>query len=308
MLLIPGSSPLARGLLADLEAAVGGEGIIPARAGFTSSPNRAPAAPRDHPRSRGVYLWVVDLQFSNWGSSPLARGLLRVHVVVVLGRRIIPARAGFTVDCDRGAVFVGDHPRSRGVYTASGRWAERRSGSSPLARGLRPVSEVELDGRGIIPARAGFTQQPRRRPRPQPDHPRSRGVYSLSERGSCAVHGSSPLARGLLKHLEQVQALHRIIPARAGFTLTAWPSGSPPRDHPRSRGVYVPARPADPLNNGSSPLARGLRRASRQRRKGHRIIPARAGFTLLDPARRSPTTDHPRSRGVYTCGSLESQR
>ena len=157
VLLIPGSSPLARGLLADLEAAVGGEGIIPARAGFTSSPNRAPAAPRDHPRSRGVYLWVVDLQFSNWGSSPLARGLLRVHVVVVLGRRIIPARAGFTVDCDRGAVFVGDHPRSRGVYTASGRWAERRSGSSPLARGLlKDAFNGMKDGR-IIPARAGFT-------------------------------------------------------------------------------------------------------------------------------------------------------
>ena len=178
VLLIPGSSPLARGLLADLEAAVGGEGIIPARAGFTSSPNRAPAAPRDHPRSRGVYLWVVDLQFSNWGSSPLARGLLRVHVVVVLGRRIIPARAGFTVDCDRGAVFVGDHPRSRGVYTASGRWAERRSGSSPLARGLLGRREPDSGWGRIIPARAGFTRARSGRRTCSSDHPRSRGVYT----------------------------------------------------------------------------------------------------------------------------------
>ena len=50
-----GSSPLARGLQEhdpqrDLAA-----GIIPARAGFTSSARTSRARPSDHPRSRGVY-------------------------------------------------------------------------------------------------------------------------------------------------------------------------------------------------------------------------------------------------------------
>ena len=50
-----GSSPLARGLLAGQVLDVGGQGIIPARAGFTSWSACRRAGARDHPRSRGVY-------------------------------------------------------------------------------------------------------------------------------------------------------------------------------------------------------------------------------------------------------------
>ena len=52
-----------------------------------------------------------------------------------------------------------------------------RTGSSPLARGLRQVPLGEQDPDGIIPARAGFT------------HP---GLV-----GARHEPGSSPLARGL---------------------------------------------------------------------------------------------------------------
>ena len=50
-------------------------------------------------------------------------------------------------------------------------------------------------------------------------------------------------------------------------------------DHPRSRGVYLQAGQAKVTGEGSSPLARGLRR--RHLHPGDRagIIPARAGFT-----------------------------
>ena len=55
LVLPPGSSPLARGLLhRALDGAPVG-GIIPARAGFTRTVRRAPRLERDHPRSRGVY-------------------------------------------------------------------------------------------------------------------------------------------------------------------------------------------------------------------------------------------------------------
>ena len=74
-------------------------------------------------------------------------------------------------------------------------------------------------------------------------------------------------------------------------------------DHPRSRGVYRRLAPVRGTPLGSSPLARGLRRAVHESRAQRRIIPARAGFT---PPREStlPTfTDHPRSRGVYSRGT-----
>ena len=91
-------------------------------------------------------------------------------------------------------------------------------GSSPLARGLPPCLTSHCRGRGIIPARAGFT---------------------LAEQESNGENvGSSPLARGLLDREERVGPVVGIIPARAGFTSADGPDGQKTRDHPRSRGVY----------------------------------------------------------------------
>ena len=91
-----GSSPLARGLLVPVAGGGGEPGIIPARAGFTS--RRSPACTRssDHPRSRGVYRAQSMRVMSPWGSSPLARGLLRLARYAEAIGGIIPARAGFT--------------------------------------------------------------------------------------------------------------------------------------------------------------------------------------------------------------------
>ena len=50
------------------------------------------------------------------GSSPLARGLRGRYEISPCYRRIIPARAGFTVDAQPRERGLGDHPRSRGVY------------------------------------------------------------------------------------------------------------------------------------------------------------------------------------------------
>ena len=129
------------------------------------------------------------------------------------------------------------------------------------ARGLldeRPPLEAAAR---IIPARAGFTGcRPGRGPGTW-DHPRSRGVYPCSRTKSRIRSGSSPLARGLPLEDGGDDPAAGIIPARAGFTVRApgLPVGG--GDHPRSRGVYeILLRPARPLP-GSSPLARGLRRA-----------------------------------------------
>ena len=92
--------------------------------------------------------------------------------------RIIPARAGFT------AVEGGLGPGE--------------VGSSPLARGLRPLC--------------------RHMAACSSDHPRSRGVYRASCHETGPPAGSSPLARGLPHPGLLVDELIGIIPARAGFT------------------------------------------------------------------------------------------
>ena len=135
-----GSSPLARGLPLSAPHTCGAARIIPARAGFTGRRAESSPAGTDHPRSRGVYPLSPILPSLPSGSSPLARGLQLARVEGRLGERIIPARAGFTMDEEIYILGTGDHPRSRGVY-----------GSLP----------GEAAQRGwIIPARAGFTRRP----------------------------------------------------------------------------------------------------------------------------------------------------
>ena len=94
---------------------------------------------------------------SGCGSSPLARGLPRHHFHRRRQDRIIPARAGFTVETDPGVRGLWDHPRSRGVYPFRRLGFSAVSGSSPLARGLQGVLLLGVEEVGIIPARAGFT-------------------------------------------------------------------------------------------------------------------------------------------------------
>ena len=155
-----GSSPLARGLRVPVHDELCRVGIIPARAGFTAPLRPSYRTSPDHPRSRGVYAIFSFRAHKNEGSSPLARGL-RLPRPTRGGRYgIIPARAGFT-------------PLSNCVLN-------ELEGSSPLARGLRDGGREHAAARRIIPARAGFTSPPNRQVHRRTDHPRSRGVYTLS--------------------------------------------------------------------------------------------------------------------------------
>ena len=338
-----GSSPLARGLRGAIPSVRRGSRIIPARAGFTSTPSPSSSTARDHPRSRGVYASDNLARASENGSSPLARGLRRRHLRAYHGPRIIPARAGFTAVPPGGVGAGQDHPRSRGVYECSMRSGSRTSGSSPLARGLRRRNRSRASQTRIIPARAGFTVGDALEGAGRKDHPRSRGVYLATVAHDAVIIGSSPLARGLPSQGHRGLRQRRIIPARAGFTAPTISAACPMKDHPRSRGVYsagsagascptgiIPARagftnrfriielrqPDHPRSRGvyrvtpgpnvvpggSSPLARGLRvqRIDIINRPG--IIPARAGFTITRLVDKSASADHPRSRGVYDLG------
>ena len=278
-----GSSPLARGLPTVTGWRYPFRGIIPARAGFTSLFGESTTNSTDHPRSRGVYASWRSGECSRRGSSPLARGLRHTPDHGRRPGRIIPARAGFTTPLRLSETVNSDHPRSRGVYVWLVADIEQGNGSSPLARGLRTPS--------VSPHWTG------------PDHPRSRGVYSSRFLGVTMFTGSSPLARGLRGRHPGWCGHGGIIPARAGFTAAPSTRPRPPRDHPRSRGVYASALPVDSNVSGSSPLARGLLPAPLRENVVAGIIPARAGFT--ERSRRCPESsrDHPRSRGVYHTSS-----
>ena len=294
-----GSSPLARGLPTRLVEHGGDDRIIPARAGFTTGHRGPGRGWRDHPRSRGVYTPTRAGRRGGRGSSPLARGLHRHGPPAGPQCRIIPARAGFTLDRRRRRPRHRDHPRSRGVYWESDDPITQDHGSSPLARGLRGQDSTKIGGAGIIPARAGFTAQPRRHGPDLQDHPRSRGVYSGAVSPPAGTPGSSPLARGLLPASPALTPTHRIIPARAGFTPHPAHRLHGALDHPRSRGVYPPYGAITRACVGSSPLARGLREGGFGRGFSGGIIPARAGFTRPSTTGPPPPADHPRSRGVY---------
>ena len=197
------------------------------------------------------------------GSSPLARGLPSSAAPAISTERIIPARAGFT-RCTNSA--------RRCAY-----------GSSPLARGLPSRQDAVHPRVGIIPARAGFTWPSAESSAPDRDHPRSRGVYAKVNSDNLTAEGSSPLARGLPDDGEVVMRDRRIIPARAGFTCKDEVALRRAEDHPRSRGVYRHGVHSPQPGRGSSPLARGLPRAT--------------ALTCRPPS------DHPRSRGVYRTSS-----
>ena len=255
-----GSSPLARGLRLRPGVADVTLRIIPARAGFTRPGRRRPPLSKDHPRSRGVYVADGDAGAVDLG--------------------IIPARAGFTSTRAFPRCAQADHPRSRGVYR------------KPMRAAMRAL--------WIIPARAGFTCDDSSLARLLGDHPRSRGVYTSRTPEPADGPGSSPLARGLPPDDWFAWEKGGIIPARAGFTTRGRRCGRKCGDHPRSRGVYQSLTRAGGFGIGSSPLARGLRRRGAPHAGALRIIPARAGFTSGRSWRSEATTDHPRSRGVYS--------
>ena len=91
----------------------------------------------------------------------------------------------------------------------------------------------------------------------------------------------------------------RIIPARAGFTLSSTRRLPVRADHPRACGVYQVEGRLVHSPSGSSPRVRGLPAPWFPAGPCRGIIPARAGFTAWPYAQGYARQDHPRACGVY---------
>ena len=88
-------------------------------------------------------------------------------------------------------------------------------------------------------------------------HPRSRGEHYHKQAKQMRDRGSSPLARGTYQSDSAGPVVARLIPARAGSTISARRQVVFPAAHPRSRGEHAIAAPSAQAKVGSSPLARG---------------------------------------------------
>ena len=170
-------------------------------------------------------------------------------------------------------------------------------GSSPRGRGKPRTSTCCASRAGLIPARAGKT-----RPSPSPmkwaqAHPRAGGENFCPDPSMSADSGSSPRGRGkphLGAHLEMRL---RLIPARAGKTLRSRRLEKLAAAHPRAGGENDPFKMASAVRLGSSPRGRGKRDRRHCRPGRDRLIPARAGKTVLVAMICSPKKAHPRAGG-----------
>ena len=134
------------------------------------------------------------------------------------------------------------------------------------------------------------------------------------------MYGSSPLSRGIRIRSATSTRRGGIIPALAGNTRLPCSRETQGQDHPRSRGEYYKNTTNTKIDQGSSPLSRGIlgkefpdyafrgiipalagnTHANVRRVDEHlRIIPALAGNTISTTSPVTRIRDHPRSRGEY---------
>ena len=233
----------------------------------------------DHPRACGANVVIGDGLIPVAGSSPRVRGKPAGHRRTECGSRIIPARAGQTSASHLCRWAGPDHPRACG---ANVNWLVAPSsmyGSSPRVRGKpSPTATTRARGR-IIPARAGQTSPCCPHAIGSSDHPRACGANVVVSECHDCVSGSSPRVRGKRDVPVRIRVRARIIPARAGQTITGIMLVVGRADHPRACGANS-ANGANAVSHfGSSPRVRGKPADVERAPHAIRIIPARAGQT-----------------------------
>ena len=154
------------------------------------------------------------------------------------------------------------------------------------------LSSQTLDFRKNTPAYAGNTSDPSSTIPVFRDRPRA---------------GSPPLARGIHPVARWIRSGAGITPACAGNTYQVYVKASMAKDHPRLRGEYRDEIRRFLGQEGSPPLARGIRQRMKRAVFRSRITPACAGNTLPSVAALPASGDHPRLRGEYRRSRLSKR-
>ena len=231
-----GSSPRVRGKPTAPPHPSSPCGLIPARAGKTTSVPRMATMGQAHPRACGENLSPRSPASLRAGSSPRVRGkqLGAVHVAPRPG--LIPARAGKTARGLRRTDQRTAHPRACGENPTPHTGAHHVTGSSPRVRGKRASRPSAPDPKGLIPARAGKTGPVSGCVLRAAAHPRACGENELRPRGGLRGEGSSPRVRGKPSATMRTDRIAGLIPARAGKTRLSPSMRSAARAHPRACG------------------------------------------------------------------------
>ena len=170
------------------------------------------------------------------GSSPRGRGKRALGSRPPRSERLIPARAGKTIDFLVAYFCPRAHPRAGGENGVIDMVAQDHAGSSPRGRGKRTPEFRRLCIRGLIPARAGKTGRGAKLPRALPAHPRAGGENSPKGPRDRLAQGSSPRGRGKRAPHENEGHPWGLIPARAGKTCATNRMSPSTAAHPRAGG------------------------------------------------------------------------
>ena len=152
----------------------------------------------------------------NTGSSPRVRGAVRDQARNGHRSGIIPARAGSRCIALVKLPRVWDHPRACGEQASRCAAFRSLSGSSPRVRGAVLSVGYLLDKCGIIPARAGSSNDNFAILIADGDHPRACGEQLTMDPEGDSSKGSSPRVRGAAPRALVASSPLGIIPARAG--------------------------------------------------------------------------------------------
>ena len=191
-----GSSPLARGTPLCQERHNVLTRFIPACAGNSFQKFPLLCLQPVHPRLRGELVSFNTIPSGNGGSSPLARGTPSRNFRCFASSRFIPACAGNSSLLILFHQATAVHPRLRGELPGP-IWS-----NSAIPR--------------FIPACAGNSNKAAFLRLNRTVHPRLRGELSFRPARRRGAHGSSPLARGTLRHMPAPDWKERFIPACAG--------------------------------------------------------------------------------------------
>ena len=215
-----------------------------------------------HPRRRGERTHGARWSRISTGSSPQARGTLRLLPALAAMARFIPAGAGNAVAHSRTTTAQTVHPRRRGERIFWKQSISASNGSSPQARGTRTIGSDSLEIERFIPAGAGNASSINEHYDCRTVHPRRRGERPVTGSNTIAPSGSSPQARGTPSDGMQETKNLRFIPAGAGNAERACSIRASASVHPRRRGERLARRRTDYAVGGSSPQARGTRARS----------------------------------------------
>ena len=243
-----GSSPRGRGKPMRAAWKRRRVGLIPARAGKTRTVQMTAFVSAAHPRAGGENEQFGGEHVEPFGSSPRGRGKREDIAEYFAKTRLIPARAGKTVQLIGELAEDEAHPRAGGENQSRSRAPPTYSGSSPRGRGKPAKPGFTSPRTGLIPARAGKTAIDGPLGSASKAHPRAGGENWSSSAMRAGEMGSSPRGRGkhfltcaFIERIGQILETLELAVSSGSYSVWVACATDAPQDQVRSIGLVLPS-------------------------------------------------------------------